>query len=330
LATDHVVIRAKNWDAPFKPVPTLFGSYSSFVRRGDIYEVWNNTIGDGPDDGIVRFTGPSPVEFGAPRVAIPHRIINDVLDKDGNLSSKRRYTRPSVVWDPKDGYFAVAHVCDNYPPRDGRVYPAFLSSQTGEPGTWTYHGRLKGEIYEEYGPEPGKQARWADGRGLFYQLRKPARLNHKAPLENRFLFFSNQYPSSGCLALLYAADAAGDWHFLRRDGRIVNLLPPELHGKSMIFPHVIKAGKHGWFCWISEQWPPVATWRLHSVDGLTWHLYGTHQPEIIKPDGVTMKNLSAWYDADRDLIHGYIGIWTDIGGGVENYRSYHAVTRPVP
>lgn len=113
LATDDVVIPARNWDTPFKPVATLFGSYSSFVRRGETYEVWNNTIGDGPEDGIVRFTGPSPVEFEAPRVVIPHRIINDVLDKDGNLSSKRRYTRPSVVWDPKDGYFAVAHVCNS-------------------------------------------------------------------------------------------------------------------------------------------------------------------------------------------------------------------------
>ena len=53
-------------------------------------------------------------------------------------------------------------------------------------------------------------------------------------------------------------------------------------------------------------------------------------PEIIKPEGVTMKNLSAWYDPERDLIHGYIGIWTNIGGGVENYRSYHSVTRPRP
>ena len=66
LATQKVVIPAKNWDAPFEPVPTLYGSYSSFVRKGDTYEVFNNTIGDGPDDGIVRFTGSSPVEFGQP------------------------------------------------------------------------------------------------------------------------------------------------------------------------------------------------------------------------------------------------------------------------
>jgi len=325
LPQGPVDLQAKNWDEPFAPVNTLYGSYSSLIRRGEKhYEFWNNTIGDGPEDGIVRFVGTSPTEFGEPKVEIPHRIIDDVMDKEGKLSDKRRYTRPSVVYHPRDGYFAVAHVCDGYPPRDGSVYPAFLTSKTGEAGTWSYHGRLKGEIYDEFAP--GKSARWADGRGLFYQPKRWNRLYREKPLKNRFLFFSNQYPGSGCLALLYSADGK-QWSFHRQDDKIVNLLPTELQGKGMIFPHVIRAGKKRWFCWLSEKWPPVAIWRIHSDDGLNWKLFGDNQPEIVKPEGAMIKNLSAWYDPEQKVIHGYVGVWSDVGGGTHNYRAYHSTTR---
>ena len=325
LPEGPVDLNAKNWDEPFAAIPSLYGSYSTLIRRGEKrYEFWNNTIGDGPEDGIVRYVGTSPTEFGEPQVAIPHRIINDVFGADKKLSDKRRYTRPSVVYDPKDGYFVVAHVCDGYPPRDGRVYPALIRSPSGEPGTWTYHGMLKGEIYNEFGP--GNPSRWADGRGLLYQPEKPAKLNRESPLDNRFLYFSNQYPGKGCLALLYSSDAK-EWYFHRAEGKIVNLLPTELQGKGLIFPHVIRAGKHGWFCWLSEKWPPIAIWRIHSKDGLDWKLFGDNQPEIVKPEDAMIKNLSAWYDPDADVMHGYVGVWMDMGGGTLNYRAHHSVTK---
>jgi len=321
-------IQAKNWDGPFRFVPSLSGSYSTLIRRTrDRFEFWNSTIGGANEDGIARFIGTSPTQFSKPQIAIPNGIIDDVKGPDGKLSGKRRFTRPSVAYDRKDGYFVIAHVSDGYPPRGGRVYPAFLSSKTGEPGSWRYKGMLKGEIYDEFGP--GKPPRWADGRGLFYQPAKPAKLNRSSPLENRFLFFSNQYPRRGCLALLYSADG-GKWHFHRRDGKIVNLLPMALQGKSMIFPHVIRAGRHGWFCWVSEKWEPSAIWRIHSKDGLKWDLYGDNQPEILKPENDRMKNLSAWYDPEEDIIHGYIACWTNVDskGRALVYRNYHSTTRP--
>ena len=225
------------------------------------------------------------------------------------------------AYGPKDGYFAVAHVCDGYPPRRGSVYPAWLTSPSGKAGTWTYHGRLKGEI-EAY--LPSKAPRWADGRGLFYQPKFTGKLNDAEPTKNRFLFFSNQYPSSGSLALLYSADAK-DWRFYRQDGKIVNLLPESLRGKSMIFPQVIQAGKHGWFAWLSEKWPPKAIWRIHSTDGLTWKLFGDSQPEIVKPPHTTIKTLSAWYDDQADILHGYLSVWEKIGEK-KNYRLYHSTT----
>lgn len=320
-------IQARNWDGPFRHVPSLAGSYSTMIRKGrDRFEFWNSTIGGDNEDGIARYVGASPTAFAAPEIAIPNRIIDDVLGPDGKLAEKRRYTRPSLAYDTKDGYFAIAHVSDGYPPRGGRVYPAFLSSKTGEPGTWKYHGMLRGEIYDEFGPD--KPARWADGRGLFYQPEKPRKLNRTSPLENRFLFFSNQYPTRGCLALLFSGDGK-EWCFYRRDGKIANLLPEALRGKSMIFPHVIRAGPHGWFCWLSEKWEPVAIWRIHSNDGLNWKLYGDHQPEILKPANDRMKNLSAWYDPEHELIHGYIACWTGVDsmGRALVYRNYHSTAR---
>ena len=89
-----------------------------------------------------------------------------------------------------------------------------------------------------------------------------------------------------------------------------------------------------WPCWhrLSEEWEPQAIWRLHSPDGLAWRLYGDRQPEIRRPPDDKIKNLSAWYDPQADLIHGYIACWTDVDdrGRALAYRNYHSTTRPRP
>ncbi|MDA0836911.1 MAG: hypothetical protein O3B01_12835 [Planctomycetota bacterium] len=313
-------LKGRYWDQAFLPT-AAYGSYNSFIKRPDgKLELWNNTIGDGPEDGLARFIGTSPTEWGAPEIVVPHNIINDVFDKDGKPSVIRRYTRPSVLYHEKDGYFLVPHVSDGYPPRQGSVYPALIASKTGNPGSWVYHGKLRGEIEEFW---PGKNSRWADGRGLFYQP-DFTELNTKEPTKNRFLFFSNQYPGQGCLALLYSADGK-EWHFYRSEGNIVNLLPEPLRTRSMIFPHVMRAGKHGWYAWISEKWPPEAIWRIHSMDGMTWKLFG-EQPEVVRPKDVTIKTLCAWYDETADLLHGYVSVWEKVGDDI-NYRLYHSSSR---
>ncbi|MEN8255531.1 MAG: hypothetical protein ABFR33_08685 [Verrucomicrobiota bacterium] len=309
------------WDEPFKPT-AAYGSYNSIFRKPDgTLEMWNNTMGEGPRDGLVRFRAKNPVAWKHPRTLAEHRLIDDVFEDDGATpAEKRRYTRPCVTFHPEDGYFAVAHVCDGYPAKHGSVYPAFLTSADGR--RWVYHGRLKGEI-EAFMP-PGN-SRWANGRGLFYQPEKPKTLNDAHPLENRFVFFSDQYPAKDCLALLYSADAK-TWKFYRRNGEIVNLLPTGLQGRGMIFPQVIQAGRHGWFAWLSEAWPPKAIWRIHSPDGLNWSLFGDEQPEIVKPPDVMIKTLSAWYDDREDLLHSYLAIWEHVTPKLLNYRLYHATT----
>ncbi|MBI2194194.1 MAG: hypothetical protein HYU36_19635 [Planctomycetes bacterium] len=314
--------RGHYWDEEFRPTDA-YGSYNTILKMPDgRFELWNNTIGEGPEDGLVRFRGTAPTAWCAPEVIIPHALITDVFDAEGKLSSKRRYTRPFVTYHPRDGYFVVAHVCDGYPPRDGSVYPAWLASRSGEPGCWTYQGRLRGEL-EEY--LPGRNARWADGGGLFYQPEGPEKLDEARPMQNRFLFFSNQYPGQGCLALLISADGQS-WKFAREEGQIANLLPKPLQGKSLIFPRVVRAGKRGWFAWLSENWPPTAIWRIHSADGRTWRLFGPHQPEILRPEGSTIKTVSAWYDEDADTLHGFLSVWEQIGE-TTNYRLYHSTSR---
>jgi len=310
------------WDERFRPT-AAYGSYNSIFRKPDgTLEMWNNTVGDGPKDGLVRFRGTDAVTWTDPQTVVPHDLITDVFEKDGaTLAVKRRYTRPSVVFDPTAGYFAIPHVCNDYGPKDGSVYPALLTSADGE--AWTYHGRLKGEI-EAF--MPPRNPRWADGRGLFYQPGKPGKLDDTDPQNNRFLFFSNQYPGSGCLALLYSADGE-TWKFYRREGEIANLLPMELRDRTMIFPDVVRAGKHGWYAWISEKWPPISVWRIHSADGLNWELFGSKQPEIVKPDDAMIKCVSAWYDDEADVLHGYLAVWENIDEGTQNYRLYHSLTR---
>lgn len=310
------------WENPFQPT-NAYGSYNTFFQIADgRLELWNNTIGDSPSDGIVRFMGTSPTEWSKPEVAIPHELITDVYDQEKNLSPKKRFTRPFLALHPKEGYFLVAHVCDGYPPRDGSVYPAWLTSRTGQAGDWKYHGRLRGEI-EEFLPE--KSARWADGGGLIVQPDLPGVVQDTQPMQNRFIFYSNQYPGVGCLALLYSADGV-TWKFFRHEGKILNLLPRELHGKNMIFPRIVQVGKYGWFCWLSENWPPVAIWRLHSMDGLEWHLFGNRQPEmVVQPGQGTIKTFSGWYDSEKDILHGYLAVWEKMGE-FTNYRLYHSTT----
>jgi len=320
-------IKARNWDQPFTPIKTLWGSYCSFIRvRPDRYEVFNNSVGGGLQDGITRFVGKSLLEYGPSEIVAKHELINDVLGPDGRLSDIRRFTRPFVAYDPRDGYFMIAHVCDGYGPRDGRVYPSFLTSKTGDPGTWTYHGRLKGEVYDQFGPEKGKSAQWADGGGLFYQPQCPATLDRENPLQNRFLFFTNRYVDGNGLVLLISADAK-EWAFYRKDGKIVNLFPPEIAAIPNCFTYVIRAGRHGWHCWFSEKWPPVAIWHVRSADGLHWEFFRGNRPEIVKPKDRFIKNLNAWYDPETDLLHGFLSVWEQLEDKTENYRKYHSTMK---
>jgi len=319
-------ILARYWDQPFMPGgSTLIGSYTSIIRHspGD-FVAFNNSIDGSLDGGLVMWTGKDNHTFDEVGVVFRHELIDDVFGPDGELYAKRRLTRPFIDWHPDAGYVGIVHVCADYGPIDGRVYPAMVTSQTGKAGTWTYHGKLKGEIWDEFGDESGKP-RWADGGGFYYQHDKPATLDRAQPLNNRYLFFSNQYAGEGSIALLYSNDGK-QWYFHRNDaGKIVNLIPM-FAGRIMIFPHIIRLGDQGWAMFLSEKWPPIAIYRLASRDGLNWEPFG-EQPEIVKPDDLMIKNVNGWYDDETGLLHGYLSVWAKQADGEFNYSKFHSTTR---
>ena len=321
-------IRAEHWNGPFNPgTSTLVGSYTSVIRRGPgDFVAFNNSVDGGPEGGLVMWTGKNPTQFTPAGVVFTHKMINDVFGKDGELFPKRRLTRPYISWDAREGFVGIIHVCADYGPVDGRVYPALVRSKTGAAGTWTYHGKLKGEIWDLYGDQ-SNQPRWADGGGFFYRPEFPAEVNTRQPLANRYVFFSNAYPGPDCMAILYSGDGA-TWRFHRDDkGEIVNLIPM-LKGKTLIFPHVVQMNDQGWTMFLSELWPPVAIWRLWSPDGLAWNLFG-QQPEVTKPDDLMIKNLNGWYDPEAKVLHGYLSVWQQQPDGTLNYDKFHAVTEQV-
>ena len=321
-------IEAKHWDSPFRPgTSTIVGSYTTVIRLGpEKFVAFNNTMAPGPEDGLLMWEGKSPTKFKLVGVVLEHQKINDLLDKKGAAHPKRRFTRPFMDWHPEKGFVGIIHVCRGYPPPDARVYPALISSPTGKPGDWTYHGRLKGEIWDEFG-DKGK-ARWGNGGGFFYQPDAPEKPDGKNPLNNQYVFFSDQYAGPGSLAILYSSDGKR-WQFYRRDGDpgapIVNLIKV-VAGKPMIFPCVTRMGQQGWTLFLSEKWPPIAIWRLWSPDGLSWKLFGD-QPEIVKPKDLMIKNVTAWYDPLKATLHGYLSVWSKQPDGTHNYDKYHATTR---
>lgn len=342
-------IAGATWDRPFLPdTTTLVGSYTSLLRveqpGGWRMVAFNNTVGGDRDGGLVMWEGPAaiapalepaePQQFRSLGVVFPHRQIDDVFIK-GELFEKRRLTRPFITWDPEQGFIGIIHVCADYGPVDGRVYPALVTSKTGEAGTWEYHGKLRGEIWDQFGDESGR-AMWADGGGFFYQPEGPTELDRSRPMRNRYLFYSNQYAGPGGIALLMSADGK-HWVFHRQaapqDGEeelppIVNLTPM-LAGRTMIFPHIVRLGQgpdaHGWTVFISEEWPPTAIYRMWSPDGLTWRIHA--DPDVAKPADLMVKNINGWYDPAAGVLHGYLSVWHQQPDGPFDYNKYHSVTR---
>ncbi|RKY26555.1 MAG: hypothetical protein DRP83_04025 [Planctomycetota bacterium] len=319
-------VAAKHWEKPFSPdTCTIVGAYMTMVRTGpDKYAAFVNTWGK-LTDGLEMWTGTSLGNFKSDGVVVANSQIDDLPDKKtGKPYPKRCITRPFIDWHPDHGFVGIVHVCRDYMPVDRRVYPALVTSKTGKGGTWKYHGRLKGEIWNEFGDNAKKHVH-SDGGGFFYQPDKPAGLNRENPLENRYVFFTSHYSSWGAVNILFSNDGK-NWVFYRdAKGKIINLIPA-LAGKGMIFPHVVKLGKNGWSMTLSERWPPVAIWRLWSPDGLNWQLVG-QQPEIIEPKGLFVKNLSQWYDPKTGLLHGYLTVRSAKPDGSMQSNKYRSQTR---
>ncbi len=323
-ASPQQEVLAAHWDEPFRPAKSApEGSYMTMLRTpNDRYTVFINTWGT-RDDGLQMWTGRKPDRVKESGIVLRSHEIDDLPDDKGKPHSRRGFTRPFLDMDPDGGFVGIVHVCRDYMPVDRRVYPALVSSPDGKRGSWAYHGRLKGEIWDEFGDD-GKPVH-SDGGGFFFQPDKADALNRAEPLENRYVFFTSHYSGRRHVNLLISADGE-EWVFYRdAQGQIVNLIP-QMAGHDLIFPQVIKLGEHGWSMTLSEKWPPVAIWRLWSPDGLRWQLLGA-QPEIrIDPPG-SLKNLSCWYDPEEEELHGYLTVYFGAGSnGSSHYVKYHSTT----
>jgi hypothetical protein len=280
------------------------GSYASMIRAGAQVMLFSNMSASRPSEcpgvgcpGIVLYTGTSTTTVKQTGTVAPNAMINDVFGPDGKtLHPDRMFTRVSVARGVKDTqFYAVAHVAADYPPADGRVYPAFMTSPDGK--SWTYRGQFKGEPWTMYGP--GKTRSWASALA-FIVNDAPAGLNTVNPLASRFVLISDAYAGRR-LSLLHSADGI-TWYFARdKSGAVRELAPPELLSEGVIFPSVART-PFGYHMITTKNWPPEAQRHLYSCDGLSWTLLGKPTARgvtFIPPYG---KNTNLYYDASTGLV----------------------------
>jgi hypothetical protein len=196
-----------------QPVKGFAGSYASMIRAGAQVMMFSNMSTTRPGvgcPGVVLYTGTSLTTVKQAGTVAPNSMINDVFGPDGKtLHPDRMFTRVSVARGVKDTqFYAVAHVAAGYPPADGRVYLAFMTSPDGK--SWTYRGQFKGEPWTMYGP--GKTRSWASALA-FIVNDASAGLNTANPLASRFVLISDAYAGKR-LSLLHSADGI-TWYFAR-------------------------------------------------------------------------------------------------------------------
>lgn len=221
-------------------------------------------------------------------------------------------SRTALYHYPDVGYVCLASVFagTSYQPGRHPLLPVILSSPTGEPGSWRYRGRLRGE------PEAHENAQrvWSDNGGLV------------ALPDGRWRVYLNGYGPT--LAAAEADSLDGPWTFLRgADGERLDVAaayaPADAKARSPIFPFVLQVAADEYHLWISQHWPVQAVWHFTSADGLAFEPYG-QQPEVITQDiGASIKGVRAFVSEDRQTIHGWMPI----------YRSgtwqIHAASMPV-
>jgi hypothetical protein len=238
------------WTKPLA-VMGFGGAYASMVKLGSRVMMYSNhskAAGSKPCPGascpgIVLYMGNSTTSVTQNAVVAPNSMINDVFGPDGvKLAPQRMFTRVSVVRSEQNGtFYAIAHVADTNPPGPGGVYPALLTSPNGI--SWAYHGKIKGEPWNLYGPGIGRA--WANSMAFIVNDEAAGALDLANPLANRFLLYSDGYGNPSSLSLLYSADGT-TWYFARTaSGAIRDFRPPELMGEQPIFASAVKT-PHGY------------------------------------------------------------------------------------
>lgn len=312
IAGDPPADGFRYWQRPLYRLP-YGGCYVTLLNRGTgaapQLELWQNTWGDEAATRTLSVRrGASLADLGPMALACTGELIDDVFIPAGprtlepkepkTLAPLRGYTRPHLILDDEYGLVALACVCPDYKPGSVSLMPALLTSPTGEPGTWTYHGRLRGEPQEE----EAKRGRpiWSDG-GTLLRL-----------ADGRWRIYLNNFPPAA-ITFLESETLTGPWRFHRNDaGEIQDLLPPNEEGKrrANCFPHVLRVSESEWHLWYSDRWPVQSIWHFTSRDGITWEPYG-RQPEITRAavGGYGIKCIRTFLSDDRKTINGLLSVW---------------------
>lgn len=278
--------------ASFRRIAGYAGSYGSaiFINPYKLM-IFSSATPRAGADGVVGYVGPSFAQPKSNSLVLPNSLVTDMVGA--------QITRVCVVYSAKDKtFYGVVYVSKGYPPSDGRVFPAFVSSPTGLAGSWVYHGQFGGEVGHLF-----PAATWGSGMSLIVNDGAGA-LDPAHPSQNKFVFYADAFGPQ--LALLYSADGLS-WNFYRNPaGAIAELLPVVLKGEQAIFPSAVRTPS-GWHMYYTNSWPPKWHRHLVSQDGVAWSLHGTlAQTEF----GSGVKNVNLAYNQFENRVYAMPTIFT--------------------
>jgi hypothetical protein len=313
----------RHWARPFEAIRS-HGAYVSVVRREGQYELWRGSLMFGatnshgrlgkpyhkaaPEEKVAAVSrGPNMQALGKLDPRFDASLVDDVFSPDNpdELAWDRGFTRTSMQWFPELGYVFYCCVTRGYAPGANPLYPAFFTSPTGAPGTWTYRGKMKGEPLAE----AAKRVIWSDGGSLH-------RLSG-----GRWRAYLNGFGQVGTAVESDALD--GEWTFVRdAKGAIRELLPdfPKGPHRGGCWIHVLQVGAAEWHLWLTDTWPAQSIWHYSSDDGLEWRPYG-QQPELTRRavGGRAIKCLRTYFDSERNEIVGMLSVRGSIDDGPEGW-----------
>ncbi|MFZ2653418.1 MAG: hypothetical protein WAX69_00750 [Victivallales bacterium] len=300
------------WKTPFKEIYAVNACYNAVritkdSKGGTVYELWNNSWeGDEAEKHqIIVSRGPSLDKLGEPLTVCDGTIINDFPDMKNppTPSPNRGFSRFSTILHDKEyGYVIMCCACADYLPGSTSLFPVILVSKTGEPGTFKYLGKIKGEPAEL---NAAKKI-WCDGGTLMR-------------MENgKWRMYLNGFGTM--LSAIESDTLEGNWKFLRNEkGDIRELISdfPSTDSRKGCFHQVLKVADGNWHMWMTDKWPPQTIWHSWSADGLSWKLYG-QQPEITRKafNYHGIKCIRVFLSEDgKDLI-GLLSIYKDDVGWI--------------
>ena len=286
----------RSWSSPTNT--RLKGSYVSVVHREGAgrVEFWENTWGaDSCETHRVVFRKGKSLESLDPEesVAFDGALIHDVFDPSDptRLAPNRGATRVSVTFDSQVGYIVLCCVCPDYLPGSVSLVPAIFTSKSGEPGSFTYLGKLKGEC----GELAAQKKIWSDG-GTLVRLQ-----------DGRWRIYLNGFGPK--LAAMECSTLTGEWKFLRDPaGNIRELLPSIPVGCT--FPDVQRDTSGRCHLLFSDKWPPQSIWHMVSRDGVEWAPAGP-QPEITRElfRGHGIKCMRGYIDPSSGKFCGLLSVY---------------------